>query len=251
MRSRRRLRLGAAATLGSVAVVGVSGAALGTGAGVGLRATAGMQLVSLAAPLLTPADSEGPESVPGPAETAAASVQSAGAAVDPDADSKATRGDAAADAATADAGRAAEQAATAEQAAAEQAAEQAAAAAEQAAADQAAAEAASRAAVPVDDPAAAKAYAASSIAGRGWEASQLTCLDTLWTKESEWLTSATNASSGAYGIAQSLPAEKMAAAGTDYRVNYRTQINWGLDYISSRYGTPCSALNFHYANNWY
>ena len=103
----------------------------------------------------------------------------------------------------------------------------------------------------MDDPAAAKAYAASALASRGWDASQLTCLDTLWTKESEWRTSATNPSSGAYGIAQALPGDKMAAAGADWRVNPQTQINWGLDYISSRYGTPCSALDFHYGNNWY
>ena len=103
----------------------------------------------------------------------------------------------------------------------------------------------------MDDPAAAKAYAASALSARGWEAGQLSCLDKLWTKESEWLTSATNSSSGAYGIAQSLPAEKMASAGADWKANYRTQINWGLEYISSRYGTPCNALNFHYANNWY
>ncbi|MCU1542018.1 MAG: hypothetical protein JWM01_2965, partial [Arthrobacter sp.] len=57
--------------------------------------------------------------------------------------------------------------------------------------------------------------------------------------------------SGAYGVVQSLPAEKMASAGADYRTNYRTQINWGLTYIEQRYGSPCGALNFHYAHNWY
>ncbi|KAD3515412.1 hypothetical protein GD627_14250 [Arthrobacter yangruifuii] len=103
----------------------------------------------------------------------------------------------------------------------------------------------------MDDPAAARAFAASALPARGWEAAELTCLDKLWTKESEWLTSAVNPSSGAYGIAQSLPAEKMAAAGDDWKVSYSTQITWGLDYIASRYGSPCSALNFHYANNWY
>ena len=73
------------------------------------------------------------------------------------------------------------------------------------------------------------------------------CLQKLWTKESDWKTTATNASSGAYGVVQSLPAEKMASAGADYMTNYRTQINWGLDYVKARYGSPCGALNFHYA----
>ncbi|GAA3404067.1 aggregation-promoting factor C-terminal-like domain-containing protein [Pseudarthrobacter polychromogenes] len=105
--------------------------------------------------------------------------------------------------------------------------------------------------VAVNDPAGAQAYAAGQLASYGWAADQMQCLQTLWTKESDWTTTATNPSSGAYGIVQSLPAEKMASAGADYRTNYRTQINWGLNYIQERYQSPCGALNFHYANNWY
>jgi colicin import membrane protein len=110
-----------------------------------------------------------------------------------------------------------------------------------------------KAAAPValNDPAGAQAYAASKLGSFGWSADQMQCLKRLWTKESEWRTTATNASSGAYGIVQSLPAEKMATAGADYRTNYRTQINWGLDYIKERYGSPCGALNWHLAHNWY
>lgn len=106
-------------------------------------------------------------------------------------------------------------------------------------------------AVAVDDPAAAQAYASAQLGTYGWTPDQMQCLMKLWTKESEWKTTATNASSGAYGIVQSLPAEKMASAGGDYLTNYRTQINWGLNYVKERYGSPCDALNFHYANNWY
>ncbi len=105
--------------------------------------------------------------------------------------------------------------------------------------------------VAVNDPAGAQAYAASQLASYGWSADQMQCLQTLWTKESDWTTTATNASSGAYGIVQSLPAEKMASAGADYLTNYRTQINWGLNYIQERYQSPCGALNFHLSNNWY
>ena len=105
--------------------------------------------------------------------------------------------------------------------------------------------------VAIDDPAGAQAYAASQLGAHGWAPGQMQCLMTLWTKESDWETTATNPSSGAYGVVQSLPAEKMASAGADYRTNYRTQINWGLNYIKERYGSPCGALNFHYANNWY
>jgi len=105
--------------------------------------------------------------------------------------------------------------------------------------------------VAVDDPAGAQAYAAAQLGSYGWAADQMQCLAKLWTKESDWKTTATNASSGAYGVVQALPAEKMASAGADYRTNYRTQINWGLNYVKQRYGSPCGALNFHYANNWY
>ncbi|MET3206154.1 UNVERIFIED_ORG: hypothetical protein ABIB21_002969 [Arthrobacter sp. UYEF13] len=105
--------------------------------------------------------------------------------------------------------------------------------------------------VAVNDPAGAQAYAAGQLETYGWSADQMQCLQTLWTKESDWTTTATNASSGAYGIVQSLPAEKMASAGGDYLTNYRTQINWGLNYIQERYQSPCGALNFHLSHNWY
>ncbi|MGY2743777.1 hypothetical protein ACQCSU_14730 [Pseudarthrobacter sp. O4] len=105
--------------------------------------------------------------------------------------------------------------------------------------------------VAVDDPAAAQAYAASQLESYGWGPGEMQSLMKLWTKESEWKTTATNPSSGAYGVVQSLPAEKMASSGADYLTNYRTQINWGLNYVKERYGSPSGALNFHYAHNWY
>ena len=36
----------------------------------------------------------------------------------------------------------------------------------------------------------------------------------------------------------------MATFGDDWRTNYQTQIDWGLDYIRGRYETPCEALTF-------
>lgn len=105
--------------------------------------------------------------------------------------------------------------------------------------------------VAVDDPEGAQAYAAAQLGSYGWAPNEMQCLAKLWTKESDWKTTATNPSSGAYGVVQSLPAEKMASAGADYRTNYKTQINWGLTYVQDRYGSPCGALNFHYAHNWY
>ena len=67
----------------------------------------------------------------------------------------------------------------------------------------------------------------------GWGSDQFDCLDLLWTRESGWRADAYNASSGAYGIPQSLPGSKMASAGADWRTNAATQINWGLGYIDA------------------
>jgi len=75
----------------------------------------------------------------------------------------------------------------------------------------------------------------------GFGSSQFGCLVNLWNGESGWRWSATNPSSGAYGIPQSLPASKMAAAGSDWLVNPVTQIRWGLGYIKRAYGSPCAA----------
>ncbi|GAA4047494.1 hypothetical protein GCM10023063_38540 [Arthrobacter methylotrophus] len=114
-----------------------------------------------------------------------------------------------------------------------------------------AAPAAPAAPVAVDDPAGAQAYAASVLSSYGWGPGEMSALTTLWNKESDWRTTATNASSGAYGIVQSLPGEKMASEGADWQSNYQTQIRWGLNYIKERYGSPSAAWAFHLAHNWY
>ncbi|WIE62637.1 hypothetical protein DEI97_005685 [Curtobacterium sp. MCLR17_032] len=103
------------------------------------------------------------------------------------------------------------------------------------------------------DPSAAQAYARSVLGNYGWGDDQFGCLVSLWTQESGWRANALNASSGAYGIPQALPASKLAAAGADWRTNAQTQVNWGLAYIKSSYGTPCGAWNHEMSVNphWY
>lgn len=88
------------------------------------------------------------------------------------------------------------------------------------------------------------------------EPEQWICLDELWQRESSWQTRrnphlAVNRSSGAYGIPQALPAEKMESAGSDWRYNPITQIKWGLNYIKQRYGSACKALEHHDRKGWY
>ena len=75
-----------------------------------------------------------------------------------------------------------------------------------------------------------------------WSTKQFGCLKKLWTYESRWNYKAHNRRSGAFGIAQALPALKMNRISTDWKTNPVTQIRWGLHYIDVRYSTPCNAL---------
>lgn len=85
----------------------------------------------------------------------------------------------------------------------------------------------------------------------GFSSDQFSCLDSLWTRESNWNPAAQNSSSGAFGIPQSLPGSKMASAGADWATNPATQIEWGLGYIRDRYGSPCGAWAHSESSGWY
>lgn len=91
-----------------------------------------------------------------------------------------------------------------------------------------------------------KQYALSRLG-----ATQYNCFNNIVIKESGWNHTATNPSSGAYGLMQALPGSKMASAGADWRTNPITQINWGISYMNGRYGSPCGAWNFWLNNHWY
>ncbi len=67
---------------------------------------------------------------------------------------------------------------------------------------------------------------------------------TLIYHESGCRVNATNASSGAYGIPQSLPGSKMASMGADWETNPVTQIKWMKQYVEKRYGGWQEALDF-------
>ena len=85
----------------------------------------------------------------------------------------------------------------------------------------------------------------------GFKIDQFPCLDKLFARESGWNYKATNSSSGAFGIPQALPGDKMAKFGSDWRTNPATQIKWGLDYIENRYSTPCGAWSHSQSTGWY
>ena len=74
---------------------------------------------------------------------------------------------------------------------------------------------------------------------------------TLIYHESGCRPSATNASSGAYGIGQALPGSKMASAGSDWETNPVTQIRWMSQYVTGRYGGWGQAMSYWWEHHWY
>lgn len=135
--------------------------------------------------------------------------------------------------------------AAAEKKAAEEAAAAQAAAAQQA---QAQAQAASSGTKSFSD---ARAAFEQIVADYGIGASEKAMWEYIINRESGFNHYATNASSGAYGLPQSLPGSKMASAGADWQTNPYTQLKWMYGYMTSRYGSIAGAYNFWQANHWY
>jgi hypothetical protein len=105
---------------------------------------------------------------------------------------------------------------------------------------------------PPPDPGTAQSVAYNLLPTFGFSAAaQFPCLNNIYSRESGWRYNAENGESGAYGIPQALPGDKMASAGADWQTNVTTQIKWGLGYIKSRYGTPCGAWSFWQAHDFY
>ena len=97
----------------------------------------------------------------------------------------------------------------------------------------------------------AQSIAESMLGSFGWSSGQFSCLESLWAGESGWSATASNPSTGAFGIPQALPGSKMASAGPDWQTNAATQIRWGLGYIENSYGSPCGAWSHEQADGWY
>jgi hypothetical protein len=67
--------------------------------------------------------------------------------------------------------------------------------------------------------------------------------------ESGWRYNASNPS-GAYGLCQSLPASKMASAGSDYLTNPVTQLRWCSSYAAGKGGWGAS-YNLWTSQRWW
>lgn len=100
-------------------------------------------------------------------------------------------------------------------------------------------------------PSSPQQIAQSQLSSYGWSGGQWSYLYQLWERESGWSSTATNAGSGAYGIAQALPATQMNSAGSDWKSDAATQIKWGMGYIKDRYGSPQAAWAHEESNGWY
>lgn len=83
-----------------------------------------------------------------------------------------------------------------------------------------------------------------------WGKAQFACLDTLWTQESNWRSNAVSKTND-HGIPQRNMPDHTKQEKLEFLADYEQQIEWGLGYIEARYGSPCKALSFHNARNWY
>ena len=96
-----------------------------------------------------------------------------------------------------------------------------------------------------------KKIGCTQLVAAGFGLNQMPCLEKLWQKESGWNPLAHNKSSGAHGIPQAVPGDKMAAFGSNWYSDPTPQIKWGLSYIKGRYKTPCGAWSHSQSTGWY
>ena len=100
---------------------------------------------------------------------------------------------------------------------------------------------------PKPKPLTVKQYARVLVGSQ----TQYRCMNEIIILESHWNPRAGNINKS-YGIPQSLPGDKMAKAGRDWRTDGKTQVRWMVRYyVRPRYGTMCNALTFHLAHGWY
>ena len=78
-----------------------------------------------------------------------------------------------------------------------------------------------------------------------WGATAWPQIDYVITHESNYNPYIINKGSGACGIFQALPCSKLPS------MDVTDQINWGMNYIKARYGTPANAKAHEITDNWY
>ncbi len=113
----------------------------------------------------------------------------------------------------------------------------------------------SRGALPrAGAPAASKRYAAAYISRTyGWGSGQMSCLSTLWARESGWRYWVSNPNGIYRGIPQTSSRVwgAMGYSTAQYMNSPAIQIKVGAKYIKNRYGSPCNAWAFWRSHHWY
>ena len=96
-----------------------------------------------------------------------------------------------------------------------------------------------------------QSWAHDYLISNGYTEDDFTAASYIISHESGWSPTATNPSSGAYGLAQAYPGSKMASAGADWQTNYQTQFKWFVGYCNQRYGSIAAAYNYWLVNHSY
>ena len=94
-------------------------------------------------------------------------------------------------------------------------------------------------------------WAHDYLLSNGYTEEDFTATVYIISHESGWNVSATNPSSGAYGLPQALPGSKMVSAGADWATNYQTQLKWFWGYCAQRYGSIQGAYSYWLAHKCY
>ena len=94
-------------------------------------------------------------------------------------------------------------------------------------------------------------YALEQVIAKGWLKSEYEAVVSIVARESSWNPNSVNRSSGACGLFQAYPCSKAIKEYPDYMTNYKSQIDWGLNYIKDRYKTPSNAWKFWQEHKWY
>jgi hypothetical protein len=83
-----------------------------------------------------------------------------------------------------------------------------------------------------------------------WGVSEQKCLGLLWGKESAWNYQAKSPTDD-YGIPQRHMRHNTQKQIDAFMKSYTIQIDWGLNYIYTRYGSPCNAWKSWQVKRWY
>lgn len=96
-----------------------------------------------------------------------------------------------------------------------------------------------------------QSWAHQYLLDNGYSEGDFTAANYIISHESGWSPTATNPSSGAYGLAQAYPGSKMASVDADWQTNYKIQFKWFIGYCEQRYGGIVAAYNYWVAHKNY